>query len=196
MLCDSGRTRGVRRATSVDPHHQSERRSAGLRGGFLSEGSALLATCFQHCFADLHARARGLWLFLLRAGSARPLLYRGPSATVIGGRDQPAGRPHGCGLSAIAQGCAPADQRAPSAHLEGRMPGRRRCGVAFSLVTFSCAIQEKVTRAKARKLLVVAQRRRARWAPAVDVRPRRDSVARFPHPALRASFSRKRERRT
>jgi len=60
----------------------------------------------------------------------------------------------------------------------------------------TAAIQEKVTRAKARKLFVVAQRRRARWAPAVDVRPRRQSVARFPHPALRATFSRKRVKGT
>jgi hypothetical protein len=48
--------------------------------------------------------------------------------------------------SLYVQGCAYNEPRSTLAHSEGRMPGERRTGVAFSLVTFLLAKQEKVTR--------------------------------------------------
>ncbi len=124
------------------PSGYSVHRSPAQRGP--TEERALPARRSQSQIqSQSQSQSRCLWAALLCSSASarreRASFPRGPSAPVIGGREQHAVWPHGCGQSAIAHGCAPADQRAPSTHLEGRMPGRRRCGVAFSLVSFLLA---------------------------------------------------------
>jgi hypothetical protein len=112
---------------------------------------------------------------------------------VIGGRGEPAGRPTGCRPVYACTGTY--NRRPAAAEHEPAGPKARKATIRGGVLFGDFLLRQIKRKLLARKRETSLSCRRhdapAR-VPAIDVRSRCDSLARFPHPALCATFSRRR----